>query len=424
MPDLAMPAAMWPTPMEFLSIDDEARLRLGAWSERPPQCWRLSSLPVHAPLLIMRVRSANHSRWFHQHMGIRRDIVRMNSVSFEAVRERVLATLSFFSMWLSGCGIALNQPRVALNHEAGRKQYVEAVSRCLLRLRPGGFDVSISSADGINWASPAPVFAATRNAFHSQRSIVLWPGKRGQDIHGVSNLISAADANDREWGAKRNVAFFRGSPTGIVTHERPPHHQTPSRIHVLEEVRGDDLFDAKLSMQSKGQPSWNMTRVAIQWQMNVPQAEARALALLGGYADLSFQLSHKALVSIEGNGFATNLAWVLASNSVLVMPHGHKDEPDSAGGYQETISHLGLMPWHHFVPFSFNLTDVHHNVAWCFTNNVKCHRIAQRGRALQRRMLNHTRERLLQRLVLDRVAKWQCRDDFLSESDDLPVKMM
>ena len=76
-----------------------------------------------------------------------------------------------------------------------------------------------------------------------------------------------------------------------------------------------------------------------------------------------------------------------------------------------TISHLGLVPWRHFVPFRFDLSDLHRNVRLCFANDTMCQTIAKHGQNLQRRLLNFTRERLVQRLVLERIADLQCADE-------------
>lgn len=400
---------------EPLSVHDEVQLRLGRWSERPSRCWRLSHLhSVPGELLVMRVHTlAKRSRWFVQNAsGILLDVVHLDAGSY---LKWYAVVSSYFSVWLSECSAPRASRIKNAAHQVVREQLVEVVSKCLLQLRARGFDLALADHDRIQSFYPAPVFSATRGVTLNGRSVVLWPGKRGQDVANVIGYVAAADANDRSWEAKRNVACFRGSPNGLVSHAG--RQQTPSRVQVLEAARGDVLFDAKLSRPGwRRDPTDYWSQVARAWNMTTQQAQARVQALQADYMNMTVQLSHKAILSIEGNGFATNLGWVLASNSVLVMAHADEHGPDLGGGYQETVSHLGLMPWQHFVPFSFNLADLHLNVAWCFAHDNECHSIAQRGRALQRRMLNQTRERIVQRLVLERVVAWQC-DDETSSAD-------
>lgn len=88
-------------------------------------------------------------------------------------------------------------------------------------------------------------------------------------------------------------------------------------------------------------------------------------AYLKGNLTMKEQLQNKFLVSIEGNDVASNLKWVLASNSLCIMPI-----PKIESWLMEGL----LVPWTHFVPFDV-YDSLEETYDWCIKNPEMCKQI-------------------------------------------------
>lgn len=87
-------------------------------------------------------------------------------------------------------------------------------------------------------------------------------------------------------------------------------------------------------------------------------------------------LGYKYLISVEGNDVSSGLKWMLASNSVVLMP------PPT----RETFILEGrLLPWVHYVPLQYDLSDLLEKVQYCEQHTYLCEQIAKQGRDWMRR---------------------------------------
>lgn len=86
-------------------------------------------------------------------------------------------------------------------------------------------------------------------------------------------------------------------------------------------------------------------------------------------------LRFKYLVSVEGNDVATNLKWALASNSVVFMPIPTRES---------FILESKLVPWIHFVPLKYDLSDLEAKVDFCESAVSHCKKIAAASRNFMR----------------------------------------
>lgn len=80
------------------------------------------------------------------------------------------------------------------------------------------------------------------------------------------------------------------------------------------------------------------------------------------------QLKCKYIISIEGNDVATNLKWILTSNSVCIMP-----KPTVESWLMEG----NLIPWYHYVPVKSDWSDLEKIYKWCINNQEKCKQIVR-----------------------------------------------
>ena len=77
------------------------------------------------------------------------------------------------------------------------------------------------------------------------------------------------------------------------------------------------------------------------------------------------------LIVVEGNSVGTNLGWALASNSVVMMPPPSKESIFLEGS---------LVPWVHYVPLRYDMSDLTDKVEHCESNIEKCEGIAMKGK--------------------------------------------
>jgi hypothetical protein len=115
------------------------------------------------------------------------------------------------------------------------------------------------------------------------------------------------------------------------------------------------------------------------------------------------QLRSKFLLSLEGNDVATGLKWMLASNSVVVMPHPTCETWACEGD---------LVPFEHYIPVRDDLADIDEVCDWCLSHPGDCEEIAMNGKRFIAKFLDDARERELCRAV---VAEYAARVTF-----DLP----
>ena len=78
-------------------------------------------------------------------------------------------------------------------------------------------------------------------------------------------------------------------------------------------------------------------------------------------------LQYKYVLSLPGNDVATNLKWVMAQRSVLVMP-----TPKVEGWLMEGL----LLPYVHFVPLN-HPNDTARVLAWMRTHDAECQDIVR-----------------------------------------------
>lgn len=120
--------------------------------------------------------------------------------------------------------------------------------------------------------------------------------------------------DQRPWSSKRDMMVSRN----VV---RQPH-----RTLLMERCYGHPLCDIGQVNTDMGRPEW------VRPFMNVPQ-----------------QLGYKFIACVEGNDVATNLKWVMSSNSLAVMP---------APRYETWFMEGTLVPDEHYVAVKADYSDL------------------------------------------------------------------
>jgi len=103
------------------------------------------------------------------------------------------------------------------------------------------------------------------------------------------------------------------------------------------------------------------------------------------------QLEYKFIVSLEGYDLASNLKWILHSNSVPVMP-----KPT----WESWIMESKLEPYVHYLPLNDQLDNLEELMLWAKNNDEECYKIAQNGKAYMAQFFDQKREKEIQEKLL------------------------
>jgi hypothetical protein len=103
------------------------------------------------------------------------------------------------------------------------------------------------------------------------------------------------------------------------------------------------------------------------------------------------QLGYKFILSLEGNDVATNLKWILSSNSLCLMPH-----PKFETWFMEGT----LVPGKHYVEIRGDYSDLIETINHYNTHTAEALAIIRSGQEYVRQFLNPNHEHLLCHLVL------------------------
>jgi len=175
---------------------------------------------------------------------------------------------------------------------------------------------------------------------------------------------------DPLWTDKKNIAVWRGANTGVGDGER---------LSFVEQYYAS---------------SSSMIDVAF-----ADYVEHNLTAPRISHEDM---LKNKFLVSIQGNDIATNLKWILYSNSCPFMPI-----PTRESWAMEGL----LKPYVHFVPIAQNKTngkwDLEEQIDYCLRNDGVCNKIAQNGKEFMigNKFVDVEHELRLQQEILDRYCQ-------------------
>lgn len=107
-------------------------------------------------------------------------------------------------------------------------------------------------------------------------------------------------------------------------------------------------------------------------------------------------LQSKFIISIEGNDVATNLKWILYSNSVVIMP-----KPTVCSWIMEDKLISGL----HYIEIKSDYSDLEEKYKWCLNNLEKCKKIAENGKKYIKQFLNQENETKITNKIIEIYCK-------------------
>jgi hypothetical protein len=105
------------------------------------------------------------------------------------------------------------------------------------------------------------------------------------------------------------------------------------------------------------------------------------------------QLDYKFVLSLEGNDVATNLKWIMSSNSLAVMPRPK---------YETWFMEGALVPNHHYVLIKDDYSDLEERLKYYIENTAEALEIVRNANEYVNQFRNKKREDVISLLVLDK----------------------
>ena len=107
-------------------------------------------------------------------------------------------------------------------------------------------------------------------------------------------------------------------------------------------------------------------------------------------------LEYKFILSLEGNDVASNLKWVMSSNSIAVMTR-----PTCETWFMEGK----LIPDYHYIEIKNDFSDFEEKLTYYINHPEKAQQIIDHAHEYIKQFQNKKRERLISLLVLDKYFK-------------------
>lgn len=176
--------------------------------------------------------------------------------------------------------------------------------------------------------------------------------------------FSVMDKDKIPFSKKRNSLVWRG-------YTLPNHHS--NREELVHAYYQDPIFDI-------GQSNENIL---------IPEAQK-------SYLSIKDQLEHKFILSVEGNDVATNLKWIMASNSLCIMR-----KPRFETWYMEGY----LKPNYHYALVNDDFSNLHEVVEYYTQNEKEALEIIYNANVWFSQFLNKKTERAVALMVMEKYFK-------------------
>lgn len=129
----------------------------------------------------------------------------------------------------------------------------------------------------------------------------------------------------------------------------------------------------------------NAGNTAVQRNGNIPFTKPKM--------SIREQLKYKFVLSLEGNDVATNLKWIMSSNSVCIMPRPK---------YETWFKEGTLIPNYHYIEVLDDYSNIKEIFEEYLKNEKECHSIIKNANNFVGEFLNYDQRLMLSRLVVSR----------------------
>lgn len=118
---------------------------------------------------------------------------------------------------------------------------------------------------------------------------------------------------------------------------------------------------------------------------------------IGPKVSILKHLEYKFILSLEGNDVASNLKWIMSSNSIAVMP-----KPKFETWFMEGT----LVGGKHYIEIRSDYSDLEEVLNYYLERPELCQEIIENAKKHAAQFFQHRNEKLCQLLVLDKYFKW------------------
>ena len=275
----------------------------------------------------------------------------IESIGHHPDRDDILARAAYCNRLDGPARLSSDAPRLADFRMGFCRQVYYLDARECVRYFPK--DLRWRFLDGDVTEVPAePTIVKSRPVAGDNANSVLLP------LNKVRHFLFVRDRTP--FSAKRDIAVFRGKV-----------HANPKRRALFRSLFGSPLCDlGDTSGNRENPPEWKRGKLTIREQ-----------------------LESKFVFAIEGNDVASNLKWVLSSNSLALMPR-----PE----YETWFLEGTLRPGVHYVEIAPDASDAEEKIRWYSSHPDTVERILAAAHAHVARFQDPRRERLVALLVLAR----------------------
>ena len=169
--------------------------------------------------------------------------------------------------------------------------------------------------------------------------------------------------DQKTWRDKKNIAIFRGD----VGNPKDGNVK-PNRKLFMERWFGHPIIDAASSDRIEEHPEWQQEKMTIAEHLN-----------------------YKFIMSLEGNDVASNLKWVMSSNSIAVTPRLTCETWFMEGT---------LIPNYHYIEVKDDFSDLEERLNYYIAHPEEAEAIIRHAHEFVAQFKDQKREKLISLLVL------------------------
>lgn len=166
-----------------------------------------------------------------------------------------------------------------------------------------------------------------------------------------------------QFSQKKGLLIGRGSISA-------PNSPQPHRVRFMEMYFNHPLCDLGQVNKVGGNPDWLKPKISI-----------------------IDHLEYKFILSLEGNDVATNLKWIMSSNSIAVMP---------VPKYETWFMEGRLIPDFHFICIKSDYSDLEEKLRYYIDHPIQAQQIVKNANAYVKQFLSNKLEDLISLLVLQK----------------------
>lgn len=235
------------------------------------------------------------------------------------------------------------------------------------------------------------VFQYNRRA--GSRHAVLW-GLRNYFEPTIAIGHAGRVEDGLKFEDKMPVVFWRGALTGSRW-VSPFARVGPGAVESIAEFESsaDHFSRVKAALIARSSHIMNV-KLTVHPRMLDSKPWLADLGILDGQVSPAEQLENKYILCLNGNDVASNLYWVLSTQSIAFKENST----------YEVLPDYFLKPWVHFVPIVSGLSDLQEKMDYCEANPDLCKRIVDNANLAYLQMIDPETWRSAELEVLERLS--------------------